>query len=299
MVLSSLLDRLGPEILDPEEETFLLFSQDIPSQNLGFVDPHSATLDLNVAGKDFVIHQSPTILNRPGSTTGAVVWKITPLVADWLAASDNLLCTTGVLSSSSAVLELGCGISGLVGLVVAPLVARYTLTDQSYVAKLVEKNIGENSLLLNSKQVGNASQKRRGKPSIVLSKANLRFAPLDWELDEVTPSLTGDGNVKNFDAVVACDCIYNDTLIKPLVQTCADACRLGRADESSADRPAVCLVAQQLRDPEIFEGWIKAFSRYFRVWRVPDNALSKELRSNPGFVVHLGILQVAACRGAT
>lgn len=294
MALSSLLDRLGPEILDAEEETFLLFSQDIPSQNLGFVDPQSATLDLNVAGKDFVIHQSPTILNRPGSTTGAVVWKITPLVADWLAASDNILFTTGILSSSSAVLELGCGISGLVGLVLAPLVARYTLTDQSYVARLVEKNISENCHLLNSKQLGNVSQKRKGKPSAVRSRADVRFAPLDWELDEVTPSLTGDGNMKSFDTVVACDCIYNDTLIKPLVQTCADACRLGRAGENSnADRPAVCLVAQQLRDPEIFEGWIKEFSRYFRVWRVPHSALSRELRSNPGFVVHLGILQVA------
>ncbi|XXG99132.1 Calcium-binding protein NCS-1 [Hypoxylon texense] len=292
MALSSLLDQLGPEILDPEEETFLLFSQDIPSQNLGFVDPRSATLDLNVAGKDFVIHQSPTILNRPGSTTGAVVWKITPLVADWLAASDNLFFATGVLSSSSAVLELGCGISGLVGLVLAPLVARYTLTDQSYVARLVEKNIGENSHLLNAKQLGNAPQKRKGKPLAARPRADVQFVPLDWELDEVTPSLTGDGSNKSFDAVVACDCIYNESLIKPLVQACADACRLGRADESSnADRPAVCLVAQQLRDPAIFEGWIQEFSRYFRVWRVPHSALSKELRSNPGFVVHLGILQ--------
>lgn len=256
------------------------------------MDPQSATLDLSVAGKDFVIYQSPTILNRPGSTTGAVVWKITPLVADWLAASDNLLWATGILSSSSAVLELGCGISGLVGLVLTPLVARYTLTDQSYVARLVEKNIGENAHLLSSRQPGKTSQKRKGKSSAVQPKTQLHFVPLDWELDEVTQSLTGDGSVKVFDVVVACDCIYNDTLIKPLVLACADACRLGRADESSGDRPAVCLVAQQLRDPEIFEGWIKEFSRYFRVWRVPDNALSKELRSNPGFVVHLGILRI-------
>ncbi|KAI1763747.1 hypothetical protein GGR53DRAFT_496365 [Hypoxylon sp. FL1150] len=293
MALCSLLHELGPDILDLEEETFLLFSQDIPSQNIGIVDPRSAALDLTVAGKDFVIHQSPAILTRPGTATGAVVWKITPLVADWLAASDNLLWATGALSSSSAVLELGCGISGLVGLVLAPLVTGYTLTDQSYVARLVEKNISENTHLLSLRKSGNASQKRKGKSSTAQSKPSLQFAPLDWELDHVTPSLAGDRSVKSFDVVVACDCIYNDSLIRPFVQTCVDACNLGRANESSDDRPTVCLVAQQLRDPEVFEEWIREFSRYFRVWRVPDNALSKELRSNPGFVVHLGILQVA------
>ncbi|KAI1409388.1 hypothetical protein F5Y13DRAFT_93045 [Hypoxylon sp. FL1857] len=276
-------------------ETFLLFSQDIPSQNLGFVDPRSATLDLNVAGKDYVIHQSPTILNRPGSTTGAVVWKITPLVADWLVRSDNPLWMSGVLSPASSVLELGCGISGLNGLVLAPLVARYILTDQSYVAKLVEKNIEENSPFGNPRQLGTTSQKRKGKSSAVHSKAELRFQPLDWELDEVAPSLTGNENVKSFDAIIACDCIYNDTLIRPLVQTCADVCKLRSAnDDNPSDRPTICIVAQQLRDPEIFEAWIKEFSAYFRIWRVPDNALTEGLRLNPGFVVHLGILQGAA-----
>lgn len=293
MALAYLVDRLGLEILDPEEETFLLFSQDIPSQNLGFVDPKSTALDLNVAGKDYVINQSPTILNRPGSTTGAVVWKITPLVADWLASSDNFLWTSSILSPTSSVLELGCGISGLVGLVLAPLLARYTLTDQPYVGRLVEKNIKENKHLLNSSKPSAASQKRKGKSLAVQSKTKLQFLPLDWELDEVTSSLTGDDNIKSFDVVIACDCIYNDTLIQPLVQTCADVCGLRSADENATDKQAVCLVAQQLRDPEIFEGWIKEFSRYFRVWRVPDNALTKELKSNPGFVVHLGILRDA------
>ncbi|KAI1207086.1 uncharacterized protein F4807DRAFT_213362 [Annulohypoxylon truncatum] len=294
MASGCVFDRLGLEILDPEEETFLLFSQHIPSQNLGFVDPKSTTLDINVAGKDYVIHQSPTILNRPGSTTGAVVWKITPLVADWLARSDNLLWTSGILSPSSNVLELGCGISGLVGLVLAPLLSRYTLTDQSYVARLVEKNIDENSHLQTSSKPSTTSHKRKGRPTVVQSKTELRFLALDWELDEVTSSLTGDDKAKSFDVVIACDCIYNDTLIQPLVQTCADVCGLRSADENATDKPAVCLVAQQLRDPEIFEGWIKEFSRYFRVWRVPDNALTEELRSNPGFVVHLGILRDAA-----
>ncbi|KAI0469542.1 hypothetical protein F4859DRAFT_486996 [Xylaria cf. heliscus] len=296
MALRELFDVLGAEIEDPEEETFLLFSQQIPSQNLGFVDSQATTVDLTIGGKDYTIHQSPTILNRPGSTTGAVIWKITPLVASWLSSLDNLLWKTGVLSSSSSVLELGCGISGLVGLALSPLISRYILTDQTYVARLVEKNLEENIV----RPQKSSSQKRKGKSSSAANPVNLRFTPLDWELDEVTTSLTGSPDVTSFDAVIACDCIYNETLIEPLVQTCADACGLrqwsqeadSQGDEAAC--PALCIVAQQLRDPEIFEGWIKAFSRRFRVWRVPEEALLKELRANTGFVVHLGILKNTA-----
>ncbi|KAI1326286.1 hypothetical protein F5Y16DRAFT_233248 [Xylariaceae sp. FL0255] len=317
MAIQVLLDKLGPEIEDPEEETFLLFSQEIPSQNLGFVDSKATTIDLTIGGNDYTINQSPTILNRPGSTTGAVIWKITPLLAEWFARRDeNLLWTTGALRSESCVLELGCGISGLVGLVLSGMMERgqYVLTDQQYVARLVEKNIEENRRKFSSKS-SSSSQNRRGKSSSSSVTAgatsqplsNLRFSPLDWELDEVNPSLTGSDDVDSFDAIIACDCIYNDTLIRPLVQTCADACRLrvndshhtqaitgGGANGSNGRDPTICIVAQQLRDPEIFEGWIKEFSRLFRVWRVPEGELSRELRANTGFVVHVGILKEIA-----
>lgn len=54
-------------------ESFLLFSQDLPSQDLGFVDAKATTLELTVAGKDMTIRQSPTLLssNRAEGTTGA------------------------------------------------------------------------------------------------------------------------------------------------------------------------------------------------------------------------------------
>ncbi|TGJ85841.1 hypothetical protein E0Z10_g2910 [Xylaria hypoxylon] len=201
----------------------------------------------------------------------------------------------GALSSSSSVLELGCGISGLVGLALSPLVSRYVLTDQTYVARLVEKNLQENIV----PQQRPSSQKRKGKSSSTANPVNLRFTALDWELDEVTTSLTGSPDIASFDAVIACDCIYNETLIEPLVQTCADACSLRQrgqemdAQSNEAATPALCIVAQQLRDPEIFEGWIKEFSKHFRVWRVPEEMLSKELRANTGFVVHIGVPKIA------
>lgn len=54
-------------------ESFLVFSQQIPSQNLGFVDPKAQVLEVTVAGKDYTIHQSPGLLasDRKEGTTGA------------------------------------------------------------------------------------------------------------------------------------------------------------------------------------------------------------------------------------
>lgn len=57
----------------PVVEAFLLFSQSIPSQNLGFVDSKASELEITIGDRDLIIRQSPTILssNRGGGTTGA------------------------------------------------------------------------------------------------------------------------------------------------------------------------------------------------------------------------------------
>ena len=54
-------------------EAFLLFSQSIPSNSLGFIDSKASELDITVMGRDLTIHQSPTLLssNRKEGTTGA------------------------------------------------------------------------------------------------------------------------------------------------------------------------------------------------------------------------------------
>ncbi|KAL1843352.1 hypothetical protein VTJ49DRAFT_1939 [Mycothermus thermophilus] len=335
MTLRGFLQALGAPVQDVEEETFDLFAQDLPSQNLGFVDSRASTIDITVAGRDLTIHQSPAVLssNRAGGTTGAVLWKVTPLFAEWLAAPTNPLFAHGVLSSTSVVLELGCGVSALVGLLLAPRVARCVLTDQPYVARLVELNIAENAkaaaasprggtptgeLRKGHRERGTRARKGEKASSPGLAGADLRgrvcFAPLDWETDAVTPALaswsgvgsppptttrkinnntSGNGTrTQTFDVVLACDCVYNEALIEPLVSTCADACRLrsrDRADDDSGDGgredipPTVCVVVQQLRDPSVFEAWLECFSRYFAVWRVPDELLVLPgLKSNSG-----------------
>ncbi|KAM0328109.1 hypothetical protein ACHAQA_005512 [Verticillium albo-atrum] len=302
MSMQDLLESFEDEVLDPEEETFALFSAPIPSANLGFIDPRAAELDIALPpNRDFTIHQSPTLLasSRAGGTTGAVLWKITPLFAAFLSAPGCPFLPAG--NGGGAVLELGCGISALTGLACAARVGRYVLTDQPYVARLVQKNLDANASAnapARKRGGGRSGASGAGAGAGAAARGEVFFEPLDWELDEVTPALTRSEEVRSFDVVVACDCIYNDALVEPLVQTCVDACLLRAREEeeveeggSTEGRPAVCVVAQQLRSPEVFEAWLKAFHRRFRVWRVPDEVVGEGLAVGSGFVVHAGILR--------
>lgn len=226
------------------------------------------------------------------------------MFASWLASPTNILFRTGVLSASSTVLELGCGVSALVGLALAPVVSRYVLSDQPYVARFVEQNLEQNRGAPPARPVGKA--RGRGKASSSSSGAatggSIAFHPLDWEADTPTAELTGLGAAaRSFDLVLGCDCVYNEALVPPFAQTCLDVCRLRSADDDGGGGggepgqprpPCVCLVAQQLRDPEIFETWLREFcAGGFRVWRVPDGELPEGLRSNMGFVVHVCVLR--------
>lgn len=231
----------------------------------------------------------------------AVVWKVTPMFASWLASPTNILFRAGVLSTSSTVLELGCGVSALVGLALGPMVSRYVLSDQPYVAKFVEQNLEQNR---GASPARPAAGKARGRGKAPASSSattgaggSIAFHPLDWEADTPTAELTGRGSAaRSFDLVLGCDCVYNEALVPPFAQTCLDVCRLRSAEEGGGGSdprpsPCVCLVAQQLRDPEIFEAWLREFCvKGFRVWRVPDGELPEGLRSNMGFVVHVCVV---------
>jgi hypothetical protein len=192
----------------------------------------------------------------------------------------------------STAVELGCGISGIVGLLLAPRISRYILTDQSYVAKLVEQNLEENRLAVKNTAKTTIGRRSRTATSETSPGGNISFASLDWETDVAGSALRTATSLSSFDLVIACDCIYNEALIEPLVQTCVDICKLRDDDDSEPRRdPTVCIVAQQLRDPDIFGAWLVRFSHSFDVWRIPDSSLSETLRPQAGFVVHVGILK--------
>ena len=185
-----------------------------------------------------------------------------------------------ILTNEATIVELGCGVSGLIGLSMAPLVSRYILTDQSYVMKLLRQN-----LILNQAS-SPKSAPRKGKS---LAKVQSKFIPetlkLDWEEDSVINVSKALRDDESLTLLVACDCIYNDFLVKPFVQMCLDICALQSAVQPQA--PTVFLVAQQLRSDEVYLEWIRAMTTGFHIWRIPDESLSEELRGGSGYVVHL------------
>lgn len=94
---------------------------------------------------------------------------------------------------------------------------------------------------------------------------------------------------EDISAIVACDCIFNEALVDSFIQTCADICHL--SNEKLPYQPTLCIIAQQLRSHTIFDAWMMAFLKIFRVWRVPDELLSRDLIGGSGFVIHIGILR--------
>lgn len=159
--------------------------------------------------------------------------------------------------------------------------------------KLLRQNIDRNLPSDTNLRKPTSTRKKHVNVSTSGNTRNLEFLALDWETDSVLslPVLLGDSKgIKdaNIDVVIACDCIYNESLIAPFVSTCADLCRIALAKPSA--RPTMCIVAQQLRSPDVFEAWLAAFKKSFRVWRVPDSLLTNGLKQGSGFVVHIGVI---------
>ena len=299
MPSEDLLSHLGADIDDPEEETFLLFSSQLPSQDLGRVDATATSLEITVGGRDLNIRQSPTLLssNRERGSTGAVVWKVTPLFAQWITSESNILFRSSVLGKSSIVLELGCGVAGIIAITLACRIGRYIATDHEYVFKLLKGNVEDNCP--KSNRSGSSVGKRQGKVmggniGSACARDRIQVLALDWESSSVSnlPTMMGTNPANGsyvINAIIACDCIYNEALIPPFVRTCADICQLANAN--SAKKATWCIVAQQLRSDLVFETWLKAFHKLFRVWRVPDDLLIDGLKEGSGFTVHVGILR--------
>jgi Lysine methyltransferase len=162
----------------------------------------------------------------------------------------------------------------------------YIATDQLYTLKLLKNNIMENRSDISKSS--RSSNRHRAPSNSADWYGNTKIKPLDWETDSVA-SLYSDLGLSTaqdqIHLVVACDCIYNESLIEPFVKTCVDICQL------SSGATTICVVAQQLRSPDVFETWLKVFHRSFCTWRLPDDMASSDIGENSGFVVHIGQLR--------
>ncbi|KAK9256928.1 hypothetical protein V1507DRAFT_448554 [Lipomyces tetrasporus] len=101
------------------------------------------------------IHQSLELWNsqHEKSTTGAVLWKISPLLAEWVLTPGtvfhHLFFGNRECGSGPEIIEIGAGISGILTCALSiPLFAgengSYIATDQSHILPLLKKNIVSN-----------------------------------------------------------------------------------------------------------------------------------------------------------
>lgn len=132
---------------------------------------------------------------------------------------------------SATVLELGAG-TGVLAALLAPLCGRYIATDQEDNLRLVRRNV-----------LGNAGAvKAKGSGSAHVAEVD----ELDWvEVSAARERARARGTSHTLDMtpdlVLAVDCIYNEHLVRPLVDTLSVACARG----------AVALVVVELRSSEV------------------------------------------------
>ena len=206
-----------------------------------------------------------------------------------MAWPENILLQSGVLGQNSSILELGCGTAGIVAMTMVPRVARYIATDQEYVFKCLRQNIEQNTLAPKPAKAPKHRTLDKHSTSTSSPSSKIQILALDWEKNQLaglSNLLQLDEEPGRVDAVVACDCIYNEVLVEPFVRTCTELC-----GQLALQKPTVCIVAQQLRSHAVFEAWLGALHKAFRVWRVPDHLLTDKLKAGFGYAVHVAILR--------
>ncbi|KAG8930689.1 hypothetical protein FRC02_003791 [Tulasnella sp. 418] len=212
---------------------------------------------------EIVLEQDPSSLRSRKGDTGSVLWRASVHLARYLLMEHHFPPQTPLLSppklKSARVLELGAGV-GFLATLLSPLVEHYTVTDIGPLLPLIRKNV------------------IRNLPSTI-AKESVTVAELDW-LDiqqastpswrqKLFPTLKEDNLSPLYDLIICCDCIYNTSLVPPLVATINHCC---------SGVGSVVLVVVELREEDVLREFLTAWldsdlPRIWKVWRIPEDKL--------------------------
>ncbi|KZV62764.1 hypothetical protein PENSPDRAFT_657887 [Peniophora sp. CONT] len=267
------LPEHASEITDADEEIFLLYTrlatlkptdEDTTSlHGLGFVDssldklpirleikPRTAVeADTVLGGRkkrktrishmvlEWELWQDKTALRSRAGDTGSVLWQASVDFAAFVLQQRYFPYPESLFDipqlSSARVVELGAG-TGLLGAALGPLFAQYTATDIPALVPLLQKNLTD-------------------------AKGDVSACALDWTFP-VARQLPDDLLREPLDLVLAVDCIYNPSLVPPLLNTISQLC---------APNHTVVLVVSELRSEDVMrefvEGWLQ---REVEGWRI-------------------------------
>lgn len=210
---------------------------------------------------ELLVHQDPSGLHSRSGETGTVLWRSS------LGLAENTLKTLlfeppGWLDwKDVGVLELGAGV-GLLAVTLGAVAQQWTATDYlNENLKLVKRNCAENANVRSeiARLVGRShaqaseeaewddddgkGKKGRRRTTDKLAGAAVTMptlTQLDWT-HVAAQREKGKAEVPKSELVLAVDCLYNEHLVKPLVDTLATACQAG----------AVAFIVVELRSPDV------------------------------------------------
>ncbi len=128
-------------------------------------------------------------------------------------------CFNARALGSTRVLELGAG-TGVLAALLGPLCQSYTASDRLENLKLVQRNLALNAAQPSVKAGPRALQQETTAASIV------HLEEVDWEAvsKRRRQGALSISNADQYELIIAVDCIYNENLVQPLVDTLAHYC---------------------------------------------------------------------------
>ncbi|TFY63723.1 hypothetical protein EVJ58_g3090 [Rhodofomes roseus] len=219
--------------------------------------------------------QDKTALRSRKGDTGSVVWRASVDFAQYVLRSYHTRAPDALLDADSLcaahVLELGAG-TGLLGIALSPIVARYTLTDIDALIPLIQKNLAHNRSLpsLSRNTVGKRRSAHGAGGSAPKDEehASISIEALDWEaLRHASPALRRSSfQYPAIDVLLVVDCIYHPSLLPALLST---------IDYLTTPGVTSVLVVVELRAEDVVReflaGWLRLESDgIWQVWSVPE-----------------------------
>ena len=160
--------------------------------------------------------------------------------------------------------------TGLLGIALSPIVARYTLTDVDALVPLIQKNVAHNLNLPSiprSTVAGRRPAHGGGYPASRGEDTNIVVEALDWEiLCGASPALRrASFHYPPIDLLLVVDCIYHPSLLPALLAT---------IDHLGTPGMTTVLVVVELRAEDVVRefltGWLSLSNGAWQIWSVTD-----------------------------
>lgn len=160
--------------------------------------------------------------------------------------------------------------TGLLGIALSPIVARYTLTDVEALVPLIQKNVAHNRNLPSlprSSVAGRRSTHGTGASASKEQDTNIVIEALDWEvLCGASPSLRrASFQYPPIDLLLVVDCIYHPSLLPALLAT---------IDHLATPGVTAALVVVELRAEDVVReflaGWLSLSNGAWQLWSIPN-----------------------------